>query len=96
MYVLPNKTAETIADVVMTLWVCDCNYPLRPKGEFNNQIMEALRHGFGAMKTRTTGIIQHEQYNRTILSMFSMYVGRHLPYVTTVYDTTVHVLRDIP
>ena len=103
---LPDKTAQSVADVFFNQVVCRFGMPAvihSDQGrEFENKIMQELCLIGGSHKTRTTpyhpesdGMV--ERFNRTLLMMLAMFAGKNrddwddlLPAVMMAYRSSVH------
>lgn len=104
-YAIPDHTAITVADKLMTEFISKLGCPKQihtDQGrEFESQLFATLCSKLGIDKTRTTpyrpqsdGLV--ELFNRTIQQMLSMFVNEnrndwddHLPYLTMAYRATV-------
>ena len=93
-YPLKDKTARSVADALMDIWLPRYGFPM-----FLHSDMSEL---LGTVKTKTTpyhprsdGLV--ERFNRTLLAMLAMFVSREhdnwddlLPFMMLAYNTTVH------
>ena len=105
-YPLKDKTARSVADALMDIWLPRYGFPLflhSDQGkEFDNAMIHTLSELLGTVKTKTTpyhprsdGLV--ERFNRTLLAMLAMFVSQEhdnwddlLPFMMLVYNTTVH------
>ena len=105
-YPLKDKTARSVADALMDLWLPRYGFPLflhSDQGkEFDNTMIHKPSELLGTVKTKTTpyhprsdGLV--ERFNRTLLAMLAMFVSREhdnwddlLPFMMLAYNTTVH------
>ena len=105
-YPLKDKTARSVADALMDIWLPRYGFPLflhSDQGkEFDNVMIHKLSELLGTVKTKTTpyhprsdGLV--ERFNRTLLAMFAMFVSQEhdnwddlLPFMMLAYNTTVH------
>ena len=105
-YPLKDKTAPSVADVLMDIWLPRYGFPEflhSDQGkEFENAMIHTLSELLGTVKTKTTpyhpcsdGLVEH--FNRTLLAMLAMFVSREhdnwddlLPFMMLAYNTTVH------
>ena len=105
-YPLADKTARSVADALMDIWLPRYGFPLflhSDQGkEFDNTMVHKLSKLLGTVKTKTTpyhprsdGLV--ERFNRTLLAMLAMFVSREhdnwddlLPFMMLAYNTTVH------
>ena len=105
-FALPDHTAQTVADKLVTEFVCRFGVPHRihtDQGrEFESDLFREMCILLGISKSRTTpyhpqsdGMI--ERFNRTLQQMLSMFVDEnrtnwddHLPYVMMAYRSSVH------
>ena len=105
-YPLKDKTARSVADALMDIWLPRYGFPLflhSDQGkEFDNTMIHKLSELLGTAKTKTTpyhprsdGLV--ERFNRTRLAMLAMFVSREhdnwddlLPFMMLAYNTTVH------
>ena len=105
-YPLKDKTARSVADALMDIWLPRYGFPLflhSDQGkEFDNVIFHKLSELLGTVKTKTTpyhprsdGLV--ERFNRTLLAMLAMFVSQEhdnwddlLPFMMLAYNTTVH------
>ena len=105
-YLLPDKTASTVANAFFQQIVCRFKMPIvihSDQGrEFENKIMQELCIMGGSHKTKTTpyhpesdGMV--ERFNRTLLMMLAMFAGENrddwdvlLPAVMMAYRSNVH------
>ena len=101
-FLINNKCADTVADVLVEKIILRFGMPLIMHSEFENGLMKSLCTLLGCTKTRTApyrpesdGII--EQFNRTCLMLLSMFVNDRrdhwdelLLYVMHAYRTSVH------
>ena len=105
-YPLADKTARSVADALMDIWLPRYGFPLflhSDQGkEFDNTMVHRLSELLGTVKTKTTpyhprsdGLV--ERFNRTLLAMLAMFVSREhdnwddlLPFMMLAYNTTVH------
>ena len=106
IYPLKDKTARSVADALMDIWLPRYGFPLffhSDQGkEFDNTMIHKLSELLGTVKTKTTpyhprsdGLV--ECFNRTLLAMLAMFVSREhdnwgdlLPFMMLAYNTTVH------
>ena len=105
-FAIPNQTAETIARVLVEEVVCRFGVPLQLHSDqgtnFESQLFKDMCKLLGVEKTRTTGLHPQsdglvERYNRTLLTMLTMYVqddqqtwDEILPYVMMAYRASRH------
>ena len=105
-YPLKDKTARSVADALMDIWLPRYGFPLflhSDQGkEFDNVMIHKLSELLGTVKTKTTpyhprsdGLV--ERFNRTLLAMLAMFVSQEhdnwddlLPFMMLAYNTTVH------
>ena len=105
-YPLKDKTARSVADALMDIWLPRYGFPLflhSVQGkEFDNAMIHKLSELLGTVKTKTTpyhprsdGLV--ERFNRTLLAMLAMFVSQEhdnwddlLPFMMLAYNTTVH------
>ena len=105
-YPLKDKTARSVADALMDVWLPRYGFPLflhSDQGkEFDNAMIHQLSELLGTVKTKTTpyhprsdGLV--ERFNRTLLAMLAMFVSQEhdnwddlLPFMMLAYNTTVH------
>ena len=105
-YPLQDKTARSVADALMDIWLPRYGFPLflhSDQGkEFDNAMIHKLSELLGTVKTKTTpyhprsdGLV--ERFNRTLLAMLAMFVSQEhdnwddlLPFMMLAYNTTVH------
>ena len=105
-YPLKDKTAHSVADALMDIWLPRYGFPLflhSDQGkEFDNVMIHKLSELLGTVKTKTTpyhprsdGLV--ERFNRTLLAMLAMFVSQEhdnwddlLPFMMLAYNTTVH------
>ena len=105
-YPLKDKTARSVADALMDIWLPRYGFPMflhSDQGkEFDNTMIHKLSELLGTVKTKTTpyhprsdGLV--ERFNRTLLAMLAMFVSRKhdnwddlLPFMMLAYNTTVH------
>ena len=105
-YPLKDKTARSVADALMDIWLPRYGFPLflhYDQGkEFDNAMIHKLSELLGTVKTKTTpyhprsdGLV--ERFNRTLLAMLAMFVSQEhdnwddmLPFMMLAYNTTVH------
>ena len=105
-YPLKDKTARSVADALMDIWLPRYGFPLFLHSdqvkEFDNAMIHKLSKLLGTVKTKTTpyhprsdGLV--ERFNRTLLAMLAMFVSQEhdnwddlLPFMMLAYNTTVH------
>ena len=105
-YPLKDKTARSVADALMDIWLPRYGFPMflhSDQGkEFENAMIHKLSELLGTVKTKATpyhprsdGLV--ERFNRTLLAMLAMFVLREhdnwddlLPFMMLAYNTTVH------
>ena len=105
-YPVPNHTAMTVADKVITEFICRFGCPLQIHSdqgkEFESNLFQIICQKLGVQKTRSTpyrpqssGLV--ERYNRTLKQMLSIFVNSHrndwddhIPYIMMAYRSTVH------
>ena len=105
-YAIPDHTAQTVADKLVTEFICRFGVPFQlhtDQGrEFESKLLAAICKLLEIDKTRTTpyrpqsdGMI--ERFNRTLQQMLAMYVNEnkrdwddHLPYVMFAYRSSIH------
>ena len=105
-YPVPNHTALTVADKLVTKFISRFGIPLEihtDQGrEFESNLFSRLAELLQIKKTRTApyrtqsdGLV--ERFNRTLLQMLSMYVNKYhsdwdeqLPFVLMAYRSTIH------
>ncbi|CAG2225233.1 unnamed protein product [Mytilus edulis] len=103
---VPNHTAMTVADKIITEFICRFGCPLQlhtDQGkEFESHLFKIMCEKLGVQKTHSTpyrpqssGLV--ERYNRTLKQMLSMFVNEHrndwdehIPYLMMAYRSTVH------
>lgn len=103
---LPNHKAQTVAKMLVEQWVCHLGAPCTiytDQGRnFESNLFKEMRHLLNIHKTRTSpyhaqsdGLV--ERFNRTLLSMLSLFVGENqanwdvlLPYVMLAYRSSIH------
>ena len=84
-YPLKDKTARSVADALMDIWLPRYGFPLflhSDQGkEFDNAMIHKLSELLGTVKTQTTpyhprsnGLV--ERFNRTLLAMLAMFVSQ--------------------
>ena len=84
-YPLKDKTARSVADALMDIWLPRYGFPMflhSDQGkEFDNTMIHKLSELLGTVKTKTTpyhprsdGLV--ERFNRTLLAMLAMFVSR--------------------
>ena len=109
-YPLKDKTARSVADALMDIWLPRYGFPLflhsDQGNEFDNVMIYKLSELLGTVKTKTTpyhprsdGLV--ERFNRTLLAMLAMFVSQEhdnwddlLPFMMLAYNTTVHTTTD--
>ena len=105
-YPLKDKTARSVVDALMDVWLPRYGFPLflhSDQGkEFDNVMIHKLSELLGTVKTKTTPYHPHsdglvERFNRTLLAMLAMFVSQEhdnwddlLPFMMLAYNTTVH------
>ena len=107
-YPVPDHTALTVADKLLTEFICRFGCPLSIHSdqgrEFQSQLFQILCEKLGIQKTRSTpyrpqssGLV--ERFNRTLKQMLSMFVNTHrndwddhIPYLMMAYRSTVHAM----
>ena len=100
-YPLKDKTARSVADALMDIWLPRYGFPLflhSDQGkEFDNAMIHTLSDLLGTVKTKTTpyhprsdGLV--ERFNRTLLAMLAMFVSQEhdnwddlLPFMMLAY-----------
>lgn len=105
-YAIPNHTAMTVADKLVTEFICRFGTPNRihtDQGrEFESELFSEICKLLQVNKSRTTpyhpqsdGMV--ERYNQTVQTMLAMYVNEnrsdwddHLPYVMMAYRAATH------
>lgn len=105
-FALPDHTAQTVADKLVTGFICTFGAPYRihtDQGrEFESELFSEICSLLGIAKSRTTpyhpqsdGMI--ERFNRTLQQMLAIFVDEnrtnwddHLPYLMMAYRATVH------
>ena len=103
---LQDMTAETVASAMIDKWIMKFGAPdlihTDQGTNFNIELMQEIWRIFMIEKTRTTpyhpqGNGQVERFNRVIADTLSKYCAEKpqewyvcLPYITFVYNTTVH------
>ena len=103
---LQDMTAVTVANAIIDEWIMKFGAPdvlhTDQGSNFNSELMKDICRIFMIEKTRTTpyhpqGNGQVERFNRFIADTFSKYCAEkpqewdvYLPYITFVYNTTVH------
>ena len=103
---LQDMTAATVAKAIIDEWIMKFGAPdviHTDQGlNFNSELMQDICRTFMIEKTRTTpyhpqGNGQVEKFNRVVADTLSKYCaekpqewGVYLPYITFVYNTTVH------
>ena len=84
-YPLKDKTARSVVDALMDIWLPRYGFPMflhSDQGkEFDNTMINKLSELLGTVKTKTTpyhprsdGLV--ERFNRTLLAMLAMFVSR--------------------
>ena len=104
-YAVPNHTAQTVADVLVTQFICRFGTPTRihtDQGpEFESRLFAYICSLLGIAKTRTTpyrpqsdGLV--ERFNRTLQQMLSLFVNEnrtdwddHLPFLMMAYRSCI-------
>ena len=110
-YPLKDKTARSVADALMDVWLPRYSFPLflhSDQGkEFDNVMIHKLSELLGTVKTKTTpyhplsdGLV--ERFNRTLLAMLAMFVSQEhdnwddlLPFMMLAYNPQFTHLQDI-
>ena len=105
-YALPDQTAQTVADCLVTEWICRYGVPseiLSDQGRnFESILFQEMCRLLDMKKVRTSryrpqsdGLV--ERYNRTLKSMLKSFTeseksdwDEHLPYVMMAYRATIH------
>ena len=103
---LQDKTAARVASAILDEWIMKFGAPdvihTEQGTNFNSELMHDICRIFMIEKTRTTpsrpqGNGQVERFNRVIADTLSKYCAEkpqewdvYLPYITFVYNTTVH------
>lgn len=105
-FALSDHTAQTVADKLVTEFICRFGVPYRihtDQGrEFESELFSQICSLLGIAKSRTTpyhpqsdGMI--ERFNRTLQQMLAIFVDEnrtnwddHLPYLMMAYRATVH------
>lgn len=105
-FALQDHTAQTVADVLITEFICRYGTPYRihtdQEREFESQLFSEMCTKLDIYKTHTTpyrpqsdGMV--ERFNRTLQQMFSLFVNKHrtdwddhLSYVTMAYRAAIH------
>ncbi|XP_033758002.1 uncharacterized protein LOC117340349 [Pecten maximus] len=103
-YAVPNHTALTVADKLVTEFICRFGTPRyihSDQGrEFESELFQTICSKLGVKKTRTTPYRpesdgQVERFNRTLIQMLSSFVNTqmddwddHLPYVMMAYRSS--------
>lgn len=103
---LPNQEAETVAKLLVEQWVCRFGAPRTIHTDqgrnFESNLFKEVCRLLNIHKTRTTPYHpesdgQIERFNRTLLSMLSLFVDENqtnwdllLPYVMMAYRSSVH------
>lgn len=105
-YPVPDHTALTVADKVITEFICRFGCPLQIHSdqgrEFESRLFQIICQKLGVQKTRSTpyrpqssGLV--ERFNRTLKQMLSNFVNshrndwdNHIPYIMMAYRSTVH------
>ena len=105
-YALPNHTAVTVAETLITEFVCRWGMPLAIHSdqgrEFESRLFKEMCRLLGGDKTKTCpyhpqsdGMV--ERFNRTCISMLSAFVNEHkddwdeyLPYLLAAYRASIH------
>ena len=105
-YPLKVKTARSVVDALMDVWLPRYGFPLflhSDQGkEFDNVMIHKLSELLGTVKTKTTpyhprsdGLV--ERFDRTLLAMLALFVSQEhdnwdalLPFMMLAYNTTVH------
>ena len=105
-YALPDKSARSVADMLMERWMPKYGFPLTihsdQGSEFENRVIHDIVRLLGSVKTKTTpyhpqsdGLV--ERFNRTVISMLAMFVTPEktnwddlLPLLMLAYNTSVH------
>jgi hypothetical protein len=102
-YAIKDHTAQTVADIVVTEFICRYGVPYRihtDQGrEFESELFSEMCSLLGILKSRTTpyrpqsdGMV--EQFNRTLQQMLCMFINKsdwddHLPYVLMAYRSSI-------
>ncbi len=105
-FALPDQTSETVASVVVREVVCRFGTPLQLHSDqganFEAKLFQDMVKLLGIQKTRTTGLHPQsdglvERYNRTLLTMLTMYAqddqqtwDTYLPFVMMAYRASKH------
>ena len=105
-YPLPDQTAQSVADVIVTQFVSRFGVPRQIHSDqgrnFESNLFSEMCKLLGVTKTRTTPYRpqsdgQVERFNRTLLQMLRTLVSEAqndwddlLPYVTMAYRSTIH------
>lgn len=105
-YSLPDQRAQTVADKLITEFICRFGTPTRihtDQGrQFESNLFASMCEILEITKTRTTpyhpqsdGMV--ERFNRTLQQILSMFVNEnkddwddHLPYITMAYRSCLH------
>ncbi len=105
-FALPDQTAQTVADVLMTQYISLFGTPCQLHSDqgrnFESELFQELCRLLGVEKIRTTpyrpqsdGMV--ERFNRTVQQMLKAYVNEdrdnwddHLPYIMMAYRATIH------
>lgn len=105
-YALPNQEAYTVADTLVTEFICRFGVPLQihtDQGpDFESNLFQGVCKALDITKTRTTpyrpqsdGLV--ERMNRSLQQMLAIFVNDHrddwddhLPFVTMAYRATTH------
>ena len=104
-YALPDQTAQTVADCLVTEWICRFGVPLQILSDqgrnFESDLFQEVCKLLDMKKIRTSryrpqtdGLV--ERYNRTLKSMLKSFCqveksdwDHHLPYVMMAYRATI-------
>ena len=87
-YPLKDKTARSVADALMDIWLPRYGFPLFLHSDQGKEFDNAMIHKLSELV---------ERFNRTLLAMLAMFVSQEhdnwddlLPFMMLAYNTTVH------
>ena len=105
-YAIKNQKAETVADILVSNWICKFGEPEQlhtDQGKnFGSALIKQLCELYGIDKTRTTayypqGDGQVERYNKTMMNLVYALVNKDssnwdkiLKFAVAAYNGTVH------
>ena len=105
-FALPNHTAQTVADKLVTEWICRYGIPLHLHSDqgrdFESNLFQEMCNLLDIRKTHTTPYHpqsdgQVERFNRSLKLMLRSFVNEtqddwddHLPFLTMAYRSSAH------